>query len=632
MRAALPRMPMPVSPMPAVLPLASLPSSLVPSGPATARLERGGLYRNVWRHAEGVRAVLLGSMALLVVSQLAKLAVPWAAAQAINQLQTAGSEALGGAALWVLVVLGLFVLSWTLHGPGRVLERNVGVRVRERLSAELYAKLGRAPLAWHEQHHAADLQQRMLQATEALYGFAQNQFIYLQSAVNFVGPLLALMLLSSVTGTLALVGYVLVALVIVRFDRLLMVLATQENAANRRYAARVLDFIASMPTVLSLRLQENARRLIGARLAAVFQPLRRTIVLTEAKWCAVDLLSVGLTWGLVLAYAWHAGRQGGALLIGSVFMVYEYAQRAGGVIGSIAANFQGYARTRVDFASADLIRQAPEVSQGAPAVEADWQRIEVCDLTFTREHTAGRSTADDQRGGVRHVHLGLQRGERIALVGASGSGKSTLLRLLAGLHVAQRGHFEVDGMARVGVRHLGSIATLLVQEADVFEGTVRENLVFDQAGDDAALAAALRCSEFQPIVESLPLGLETPIADRGANLSGGQRQRLCLARGLAAAAESSLLLLDEPTSALDPLTEARVFEQLDAAFPDACIVASVHRMSLLGHFDRVVLMAAGRVVDVGTQAELASRQPAFRQLLAGRDEVPAAMSAAVAAA
>jgi ABC-type multidrug transport system fused ATPase/permease subunit len=622
-----------------VPPVACLSSPVAPSRASAAapRIERGGLYRNVWRHAEGARAVLLGSMALLVVSQLAKLAVPWAAAQAINELQTGGSAPLGAAALWVLGVLGLFVLSWAMHGPGRVLERNVGVRVRERLSAELYAKLGRAPLGWHEQHHAADLQQRMLQASDALYGFAQNQFIYLQSAVNFVGPLLALMLLSSLTGTLALVGYVLVALVIVRFDRVLMVLAARENDANRRYGARALDFITSMPTVLALRLQQSARRLIGQRLEAVFEPLKRAIVLTEAKWCAVDLLSVGLTWGLVLAYAWHAGHQGGALLIGSVFMVYEYAQRAGGVIGSIAANFQGYARTRVDFASADLIWQAPEVAQAAPAVDADWQRIEIRDLSFTREGAASDASATaDDRGGVHHVHLALQRGERIALVGASGSGKSTLMRLLAGLYAAQRGHFEIDGVARFGVRHLGSVATLIVQEADVFEGTVRENILLGEKGDERTLEMALQCSQFETILESLPQGLETSIADRGANLSGGQRQRLCLARGLVAAADSSLLLLDEPTSALDPLTEARVFEQLDAAFPDACIVASVHRMSLLGHFDKIVLMAAGRVVDVGTQAELASRQPGFRQLLAGRPQASAhggmPEAAAVAAA
>ena len=87
-----------------------------------------------------------------------------------------------------------------------------------------------------------------------------------------------------------------------------------------------------------------------------------------------------------------------------------------------------------------------------------------------------------------------------------------------------------------------------------------------------------------------------------------------------------MLLLDEPTSALDPVSEAQVYERLEAAFPRACIVASVHRMSLLPRFDRVVLMEAGRVVDCGTPQELAAQQALFRQLLGRTHASPEAMS------
>jgi ABC-type multidrug transport system fused ATPase/permease subunit len=90
-----------------------------------------------------------------------------------------------------------------------------------------------------------------------------------------------------------------------------------------------------------------------------------------------------------------------------------------------------------------------------------------------------------------------------------------------------------------------------------------------------------------------------------------------------AAQGSSVLLLDEPTSALDPLSEALVFRGLDEAFPDACIVASVHRMSLLAHFDRVVLMVAGEVVDAGTAADLLVRQPLFRTMVGQGEPTPA---------
>jgi ABC-type bacteriocin/lantibiotic exporter with double-glycine peptidase domain len=211
----------------------------------------------------------------------------------------------------------------------------------------------------------------------------------------------------------------------------------------------------------------------------------------------------------------------------------------------------------------------------------------------------------------------LHRGERIALVGGSGAGKSTLMRVLAGLYAAPGTVVEVDGQVRPGVHNLAALSTLIPQEADVFEGTVRENLDFGTALASERLAAAMQGSAFDAVLSGLDGGLEFPVAERGSNLSGGQRQRLCLARGALAAAGSSIVFLDEPTGALDPVTEARIHHALDTTFPSACIVASVHRMSLLVHFDRVGLMEAGRLVDIGPLAQLRERQPAFAQMLAG---------------
>jgi ABC-type multidrug transport system fused ATPase/permease subunit len=581
------------------------------------------LYRSIWRYAAGVRVTMLASTVLLAGSTAVKLALPWMAAQAINALQGGAEGSVGQAALWVVAILFVYVAAWLLHGPGRVLERNVGVRVRQGVADALYAKLTRAPLAWHERQHSGEIQNRVKQASQGLYEFAQSQFIYLQSAVNFVGPVVALALLSTATGWIACGGYLIVGAVILRFDRALIGLATRENQAERRYAAGLLDFLGNISTVLSLRLQRSTRRLLGRRLDSVFAPLKRSIVLNEMKWCAVDLLSAGLSWLLVAVYVWQARGRGDALLMGSVFMIYTYAQQAGGVIGSMAANFQGFARARTDYASADVIWRAPETRDAGAAVDPAWSRIDLVDLVY--DHAAPlpmpgvepmpRAANDAPGGGLKGVSLTLRRGERIALVGPSGSGKSTLMRVLAGLYEPQHGRYDVDGVVRLGLRHLGSIGTLIPQEADVFEASVRENLTFDMPCGEAELRSAIHTSGFETVLEGMPLGLETQISERGFNMSGGQRQRLCLARGLLAARASSLLLLDEPTSALDPVTEANVHHRLDASFEDACIVASVHRMSLLEHFDRVVLMVDGRVVDSGTVPEVEQRQPVFREMV-----------------
>lgn len=197
-----------------------------------------------------------------------------------------------------------------MHGPGRILERNVGVRVRERLADTLYGRIAAAPLAWHDSHHSGELQHRVHQASRALSDFAQNQFVYLQNVINFIGPLVALALLSLSSGLVALVGYVLISLAILRFDRALMRLARSENDADRRYVAALLDFIGNASTVIGLRLQAASRGVLRQRMQEVSAPLKRTVVINEGKWFAVDLMGMALTWGLVVLYVWQARAPG----------------------------------------------------------------------------------------------------------------------------------------------------------------------------------------------------------------------------------------------------------------------------------------------------------------------------------
>ena len=570
------------------------------------------LYRQMWIHAAGARGWLALSSAMLVASQLVKLLIPWFAAQAVDALVRARSgEGLQACVPWVGGILTASAGCWLLHGPGRVIERSVALRVRRSLTDRLYARLSAAPLAWHEKQHSVELAHRVTQSTDALVSFTQSQFMYLQSGVNLVGPLMALALLSGLIGSLALVGVFAISLTIIGFDRALMRLARQENDANRRHSAGLVDCLTNIATVMCLRLQESTRRLLSRRLEDSVEPVRRSISLNEWKWCAVDLLSLGLSWTLVVVYAWRANA-GGILVVGSVIMVYQYTQQAGGVIGSLASNLQGFARMRTDFASAAPVWAAPQRAVEITHQER-WCEIDLCNLSF--EHEVPNEDPMARRGGVRNVSLRLHAGERIALVGPSGSGKSTLLRVLSGLYAPTSGHIEVDRVAMLKGRNLSSVTTLIPQDAQVFEASLRENVAFDLGPDEDLLSWAAHTSSLDSVLETLPLGWDTPVVQGGFNLSGGQRQRLCLARGLVAARESTVLLLDEPTSALDPMTEALVYRRLMTSFRDACVVASVHRMGSLEHFDRIALMQDGRLIDVGTYDELVERQDLFRKML-----------------
>jgi ATP-binding cassette subfamily B protein len=368
----------------------------------------------------------------------------------------------------------------------------------------------------------------------------------------------------------------------------------------------------NIKTVLALRLAPASGKLVGKRLEAAFVPVRRSIAVNEAKWCTVDLLSIALVWGLVALQALRMHQNtlaGGSLLLGSIFMVYQYAQQASGVIGTFAANFQNFSSIKASVASADPI-WAAETTAALPArCDAPWQTLEMSGLDYRYPRPTGQSS------GISHAFLTLKRGQKTALIGPSGSGKSTLLNLLAGLYRADAGHIKVDGEPLAGRADLSAFGLLIPQETEVFEASIRENLTLGGEYSDADIERALYLSVFDEVVANLPMGLETPISERGFNLSGGQRQRLALARGLLAARQFSVLLLDEPTSALDQATEARFFERLAKSLPDVSVVASVHRLSTLPCFDQVVLMVDGTVIDCGTARQLEERQPAMRQMV-----------------
>ncbi|HYG86381.1 MAG TPA: ABC transporter ATP-binding protein [Azospirillum sp.] len=567
------------------------------------------LYATFWRYSAGARGLVATFLTMLFVAQAIRLAIPYLFGEAVNALQDSGAQDLRTAGIYMGLTLGAAVLAWALHGPGRVIERFVAVRTRAQFADALYAKLTTLPLGWHERNHSGETIQRMGKATSALFGFAQHQFIYLQNLVAVLGPITALFVVSATTGAVALVGYAAVLAVLVRFDATMLRLIEQENRAERRYMAELVDCLGNVATVLTLRLQAATRRAVGERLAAVFVPVRQNIVVNEVKWCAIDLLNNALRTGLVVLYAWLAWREGGVVPLGTAVMVHQYAQQIGTVVGSMATHWQDLVRNQADVAGADTILSAvPRAGTAAAPLPEDWREIHIHGLDF---HYTDRRHG---RPALHDLDLTFVRGERVALVGESGSGKSTLLRVLAGLYEAERVALSIDGAARPDLRDLSSIATLVPQDPEIFESSIRQNIT---VGIDYPLTEVLRAcrlAQLLPVVERLPNGLDTVITERGLNLSGGQKQRLALARGILASRASSLIMLDEPTSSMDPTTELTIYDGILTEFPHACVVSAVHRLHLLKHFDRIVLMAEGRRVDSGTLDELLARQPMFQAM------------------
>jgi ABC-type multidrug transport system fused ATPase/permease subunit len=582
------------------------------------------LYRELWRHAHGIRLALIGSMLLLISAQLLLLTIPYLIGRAFNILQARGGDGAGDAALWLLTVLAAALASWLAHAPGRILERNVALAVRERVATGLTERLLSFPLSWHDRNHSVASAHRVKQSSAAIGSFAESQFAYLSSAVRLVGPVVALFVIHPWVGGLAALGLIVISLSVVGFDRAIVRLAIRTNDADRRYGSVLADALGSATTVFALRQVRPFVRLLRHRVEQLFEPLKRMIVINEAKWFVVDMSSRILSCCLVGLYAWlvlHHGASGGqGLMLGSVYMVWEYAVQAGAVVASVATNFQTFAAQYANYQSADVIRVEPiDERLGEALVPHAWERCYIRDIVF--RHDGGRDDAPV----LDRIDLNLRRGRRYALIGKSGSGKSTLMRVLAGLYVPERIVIEpVDGSAIAtpldAARFLRGSTTLIPQDAELFEASLADNLSMCESlrGPPAPgdLPRALELATVTEFIAADADPQQVPIAEHGSNWSGGQRARVALARGILAAHGSSLLLLDEPTASLDARTEAAVYDNLFAEFADVCLIASVHRLELLCHFDEVLVMSEGRLVAQGPESVLAEISPEYAELRA----------------
>jgi ABC-type bacteriocin/lantibiotic exporter with double-glycine peptidase domain len=203
------------------------------------------------------------------------------------------------------------------------------------------------------------------------------------------------------------------------------------------------------------------------------------------------------------------------------------------------------------------------------------------------------------------LSLRIRRGQRIALIGGSGSGKSTLLALLRGMYFPREGvALTVDGHAIPDWGRLAATVTLIPQEPELFENTILYNITLGLPYTRQEVNRVCQLVCFDEVLAQLPSGLDSNIQEKGTNLSGGQKQRLALARGLLAARNSSIVLLDEPTSSLDHRTEEQTYENLLEALSGKTVIAALHNLQLLRHFDYVYVLQGGYITEQGTPADL----------------------------
>lgn len=219
----------------------------------------------------------------------------------------------------------------------------------------------------------------------------------------------------------------------------------------------------------------------------------------------------------------------------------------------------------------------------------------------------------DSKFNLENLNLDINAGMSVAITGSSGAGKTTLVDLLLGVHTPTSGDIYIAGLSPLDAFQKWPGATAYVpQETLIVNGNIWENIAlgFDyEPGHEKYVREALKLSNLEDYVESLPEGLFTKVGDRGHKLSGGQRQRLGIARALFT--KPKLLVLDEATSSLDAQTEADITEAIKSLKGKTTIIMIAHRLSFVRNADQVIFMNNGIIESIGTFEEVRKEVPNF---------------------
>jgi len=217
---------------------------------------------------------------------------------------------------------------------------------------------------------------------------------------------------------------------------------------------------------------------------------------------------------------------------------------------------------------------------------------------------------------LQDITFRLDRGEKLALVGATGAGKTTILKILTKSYRDYHGSIRLNGIELSGIprRLLAQLITLMPQEVFLFNDSLSRNISLERTGiDETRIRQAAAYVFADRFIERLPQQLEYQIIEHGANLSAGQGQLISFARSVAG--NSELLLLDEATSSVDSITEADIQNAIENIFRSKTVIAIAHRLSTIRKSDRILVMRGGRIVEQGDHHALIQRNGYYVQLL-----------------
>lgn len=215
---------------------------------------------------------------------------------------------------------------------------------------------------------------------------------------------------------------------------------------------------------------------------------------------------------------------------------------------------------------------------------------------------------------IENLSLNINENTSVALVGESGSGKSTIIKLIIGLIKYKKGNILIDQkeLSNLNLNSFYDNVTYVSQEAPIFDGTLRENLVFDKKIDDEKILGVLKLVCLEKFYERLDNGLETELGEKGIRMSGGERQRVALARLFFD--DSKIIILDEATSAMDNITEKNVMHNILNKLKNKTIIIIAHRLETIKDVDNIFVLSDGKIIEEGKYLDLLEKNGYFKTL------------------
>lgn len=542
-------------------------------------------------------AVLLG---LSLGASLLVLAQPWLTKTLIDEGLLAKDFGLLVQVAVAMIAVGL--VGTALSGINRYLHTRLSGRILFALRDDLYRHLQQLSPAFYGRKRIGDILSRLDGDVAEIQRFAVDSlFSAVSSLIGLIGAV-SLMLLLSWQLSLLLALLIPVEVLWLRWMRRKV---EREVRSLRERSADVSSFLVETLPVMKFiqaagQQAREARRLEGLGQGYMRQLLRVQVTEFFTHGVPGTLTSLSRACAFLIGGCWVIQ---GTWQLGALIAFSTYLGMAVGPVQSLLGLYVALQRMTVSLGRVMELQQEP-VPVRPPVTPVPLPdgpgTLRLEGVHFAHEHRAGAV--------LEGVDAEIPAGLKVAISGASGVGKSTLIDLLQRFYDPDQGRILLDG---VDLRELDLLAlrrriAVVSQDIVLFRGTLAENLAY--SAPDAsreALERVVRLARLDGLVASLPLGLDTPLGERGQQLSGGQKQRIAIARALLQA--PLILVLDEATSAVDEATEREVIAAIDQLFAGRTRILISHRPSTLAEADLHLRLEQGRLRPLAAEVALDGR-------------------------